>query len=210
MADASTWQVKKDDSGQIYQDLPLHTIQQWILEARVEPNDLVRGTVMPDWLPANQVPELQRFFSPRAMGSDVISRGDASNLFGRREVEELGIDLTPFIDITFLLLIFFVVTAQFQHQSMRVDPPSAKNTASRRQERLVVVVSKEGRIYLGQNEVAISNLAKRLRAEMERTLQQSVVIRGDRKSHLGLFVKVLDQCKEAKAKKIYVGAVKEK
>jgi len=204
------WQFKKADSGQVYKDLPLATLQQWILEARIDAQDPVKGPGMADWAQAGAVPELLRYFSPQRVGSDLISSADVGNPFGSRDEEELVMDLTPFIDITFLLLIFFVVTAQFQQQSMRVNPPEAKHTASRRQEKLIVVITKEGEVHLGTQLVAVKDLAKVLRAEMDRTLQQNVVIRGDRKSNLGLFVKVLDQCKEAKAKKIFVGAVKQK
>lgn len=210
MAKGDGWQLEKPELGQVYKDLPLATVKQWILEARIDASDSVKGPGTDGWVEARMVPELARFFSPQSVGTDVISSADIGNPFGRREEEDLGVDLTPFIDITFLLLIFFVVTAQFQHQSMRVKPPEAKNTASRRQEKLVVVITKEGRIYLGKEEVSIDNLAKALKTEMQRTYQQNVVIRGDRASNLGLFVKVLDKCKEARAKSVFVGAVKEK
>ena len=91
---------------------------------------------------------------------------------------------------------------------MKVDPPTAKNTQSRRQETLVLVIDKDGRIFLGKREVALRTLAETIRDEMMKRQQQSVVIRADKASQHGVFVSVLDKCKEAKAKSVFVGALK--
>jgi biopolymer transport protein ExbD len=195
----------------VYSGLPLGTLRQWVLEGRIETSDELQRPEGTTWYTASSLPELTRYFLD-GRGSEVISGGSfgSRKLFGERREEELGIDLTPFIDVTFLLLIFFVVSAQFSHQAMRIDPPQAENTTSARQERLAIVIDDAGRIYLGQSEIALADLAQRLRDEMLRTKQRTVVIRGDKASQHGVFVAVLDRCKQAKVESILVGAAKQR
>lgn len=205
-----TWSLKKVALGRVYENLPLATLQQWILEARIDPDDELRAAGASEWQRADRVPELARYFAPESGGVERLDAGVMGRGLRRRRDEGISVDLTPFIDITFLLLIFFVVSAQFSHRSMKIDPPSAKNVESRKQEKLIVVLTKAGEIFIGEEQIRLQDLAARIKDEMLRRQQQSVVIKGDRDAQHGLFVKVLDRCKEANVQSIFVGAVKEK
>jgi len=207
-----SWRLRKVALDRTYADLTRERVEQWILEARIDPDDLVLPPGATEWVTAAQAPGLSRLFSPAALGTERLDMGTFGASFQRSRRARTGdteVDITPFIDCTFLLLIFFVVTAQFSNQAMKVEPPSAKNTSSHKQEKLVVVIDRAGHVFLGAREVLPDRLAGEIRDEMLRTQQQSVVIRADRGSLHGLFVKVLDQCKEAGARQVFVGAVKE-
>lgn len=206
-----SWSLKKTSIDRTYKSLPLETLQTWIIEARIDPDDLLMGPGDKTWRRADEIPEIAKYFAPEG-GGEVITGGTfgSRQLFGQKGEGELAVDLTPFIDITFLLLIFFVVTAQFQNQAMKIDPPKAENTSAAKQEKLVLVISKSGQVYLGTREVALSDLKQVIKDEMRRTRQRAVVIRGDQGSKHGTFVRVLDACKAANVGSILVGAAKQK
>ncbi len=77
--------------------------------------------------------------------------------------EEPHIDITPLIDVVFLLLIFFMVTTSFQQETrLKVDLPEAVSGApSVRQERIVLEVDADGRYQLQGKTVAASRTALR-------------------------------------------------
>lgn len=77
------------------------------------------------------------------------------NLSGTARVEEPEISLTSLIDVVFTLIIFFVITTTFEDRSaveISLPEASAEPTAEQ-QDPLLVVVDREGRFFVGANEV---------------------------------------------------------
>ena len=113
---------------------------------------------------------------------------------------DLRIDMTPIIDMVFLLLIFFLVATEFAdiERDVRVKPPSSRHarpiTALPRE--LVVNIAEDGRLLVAGREVnlnALDDLLVRWKAENP---NQAVVVRGDRKAQLQAAVNVLDLCEK--------------
>lgn len=78
--------------------------------------------------------------------------------FKRQRSQEIGVDLTPLIDVVFLLLIFFMVSATFTREShLNIQLPEARGDAVETEVRLIdVVVSAEG-LYVVNDRTLVNN-----------------------------------------------------
>lgn len=116
-------------------------------------------------------------------------------------LEEPGLNLTPMIDIVFLLIIFFMVGTQFNEIEDRYDielPTAAPvKPMTRRPDPLVINVAKSGTISLDGQPIAIEKLTERLQRARERFAEQSVLIRGDGKSGYQSMIDVMNVCHQS-------------
>jgi biopolymer transport protein ExbD len=118
---------------------------------------------------------------------------------GRRRLSHVP-NLTPLIDIVFLLLVFFMLTSHFvREESIKVDLPVAQSGEPDDNEYVQVTLDAEGRILLRDHFIDIAELEMRLRAELAQHSEKVVRIRGDRTARLGLAVGVLDAARKAGA-----------
>ena len=110
-------------------------------------------------------------------------------------------NLTPLIDIVFLLLVFFMLTSHFvQEQAVNIDLPVADSgEALSEDDRLEVVLTPEGHLLLDDHIVALENLEAVLRERLEGREDRLVRVRGDRGAPLGNSVAVLDAARLAGA-----------
>ncbi len=113
------------------------------------------------------------------------------------EVDE-SIDLTPMLDVVFILLIFFIVTASFVKESgIEVDRPTAASGETKDRANIIVGVNAHGDVWIQKRQVDI----RAVRANIERMIaenpQGSVVVQADSSAQTGVLVKVLDQVKQA-------------
>ena len=118
--------------------------------------------------------------------------------------DEIAVDLTPMIDITFLLLIFFVVTAQFTHRGLEIDRPESPVGTSIRQQNLTIQVDREGRVFFEGKEVTLALMERNLTARLAESGQSAVTIDADRNARHGKVVEVMGHCKRAGATSIRV------
>ena len=104
--------------------------------------------------------------------------------FKRRMQDEPSINLTPLIDVVFLLLIFFMVTTTFTRETrLQVNLPEAEaETLSAQSERLEIVVSRDGSFALNGQALVdrrIETLLRGLELESEGNLDLPVIIVAD-------------------------------
>ena len=115
-----------------------------------------------------------------------------------REPEEASIDLTPMLDVTFNMLIFFIVTTSFVKEAgIEVNRPVA--VTAERQERgsILVAITESGQVWIDKRNVDVRSVRaniERLRAENP---QAGVVIQADEDSKNGILVQVMDAAREA-------------
>lgn len=207
------WSVKKKSSGKIYQKLPFATLKAWILEARIDPDDLVTNAVLQKWTDAGDIDELAPFFAPESLGSDVVSGGEIAFPWqtSGKGSDDVELDLTPMIDITFLLLTFFLATATFAiHQVKNVDIPKATHVQEHKQEKLAITIDKDRRIYIGRKEVTLQSLKNTVKDEVAKTQQQDMVLAADHSIDYGFIVAVLDEINGAGLKSIKLKLEKKK
>jgi biopolymer transport protein ExbD len=121
------------------------------------------------------------------------------------------IELTPLIDMVFLLLIFFLVATTF-HQTereMQIALPVASSSApiSAMMQELIVNVDVDGRIIVGGQQVASDDLRSMVSRAVEVNPEQKVTVRGDRRTAYANIVTVLDICKGAGIQEPYLDTV---
>jgi len=111
---------------------------------------------------------------------------------------EADINLTPMLDVVFIMLIFFVVTTSFIKESgVEVNRPSAQTAATQESANILIAIRPNGEIWIDGRAVDVRALranVERLRVEFP---QAKVVIQGDRAAPIGLLVKVMDQVRLA-------------
>lgn len=123
---------------------------------------------------------------------------------------EFGINLTPMVDVVFLLLIFFLAATTFASEEVALDlrlPPAKSGQAGKSDRPLVVNVLADGRLHVDGREVSLEALRQKLQAAGERNAEQAVLVRGDREAQFGLGIQVLDACRLAKIKKVDFAAL---
>ncbi len=109
--------------------------------------------------------------------------------------------LTPLIDIVFLLLVFFMLTAHFvKDQVLDVTLPEADSaTTLDNEEALEIVLDNRGHILIEKKHIAVSELDKVLQQMLSGRKNKQVILRGDEVAQLGLTVKVMDAARKAGA-----------
>jgi len=122
---------------------------------------------------------------------------------GRRKAGQMP-NLTPLIDIVFLLLVFFMLTSHFvQEQSLNIDLPVADSgEVVTEDSQLEVVLSPEGFFLIDDHIVEEENLEGVLRQHLSGRTDKMVRVRGDRGAPLGKAVTVLDAARKAGAESV--------
>jgi len=115
-------------------------------------------------------------------------------------VEESGPDLTPVIDVVFLLLIFFLVATEYAAEERELDvnlPEVAQAQPLSMTAQLIVNVMKDGTFKVVRKEYNLGQLQTILMEARENNPQQTCLIRGDGESMLKFAVQVMDVCNKA-------------
>jgi biopolymer transport protein ExbD len=120
------------------------------------------------------------------------------------------IQVIPLIDILFTLIVFLLVSISFTETAViEVDRPQASSGAKGPADSLTVVVRKDERIFLGKDEVQPAGLRHRLEQERRRKPNLAVVLAADQAASARALVRVMDECKIAGVRNVYV-ATREK
>jgi biopolymer transport protein ExbD len=114
--------------------------------------------------------------------------------------DEAAVDLTPMLDIVFIMLIFFIVTATFiREPGLEVNKPEAETTAKIKTVSVLVAIGARSEIYIDKQEVD----PRAVRTTVERLLLENpggaVVIQADKESEMGVVIDVMDQVQLAGA-----------
>lgn len=126
--------------------------------------------------------------------------------------ERLEMNLTPMIDVVFLLIIFFMVATKFAEieRDTAVNPPTAENaqpvTAAPRE--LIVNVLKDGRYTVNGYEYPLKDLEALIAQAVKENPNQAVVVRGDRRAILQLPVNILSLCDKYEVKRKFLTTAK--
>lgn len=120
------------------------------------------------------------------------------------------INMGPLIDMVFILLIFFVVTTNFNRQTgVDVSKPKAQSAINLGQKTLLIGISREGTIHIHGRQVSIERLAAIIGNEITKDPALTVVIIADQDAAIGKAVEVMDQCALAGASKVSIAADKD-
>ena len=116
------------------------------------------------------------------------------------KVKRYGIDMTPLIDVVFLLLIFFMLTFAIQGQGLSISLPQGSETDQKKIEKdIIVKINQNDILYLNNIQIAVNSLKEGLEEQLQRRSNKLVVIDSAPKVKYGLFAQVLDISREAGA-----------
>ncbi len=129
----------------------------------------------------------------------------------RGEDDESEVNLTPMLDVVFIMLIFFIVTASFVKESgIDVNRPDAQTAVKKQKASILIAISEEGEIWIKKRRVDIRQVRPNVEKMLAENSQGTVVIQADKESKNGLFVQVMDAARAAGAYSIAIAAEKKR
>ena len=112
----------------------------------------------------------------------------------RHEIKKGGLDVAPFLNVFFLLLIFFMFSSSFIFQpGMKVNLPKAVTGEVVSQENVVITITKGDVMYLNDRPITTEELASQLSVMAKEGT--ALLLKADRGSSLGKIVELLDLCR---------------
>lgn len=106
------------------------------------------------------------------------------------------IDLTPMIDMVFILLVFFIVSTSFIREAgVVIERPTAA-TGTAQQAQVVIAVDTDNVLWLEGNSIDIRTVPSRMKTLLEQNDDLSVIVAADIRSNSGVLIKVIDLCRQ--------------
>ena len=116
---------------------------------------------------------------------------------GRTQTALAEINMVPFIDIVLVLLIIFMVTAPVIQSGIDVNVPQTTVVRELSEEKLVVSITKDEKVYLQNQPVNINELAAKIHEKLLDPTRQSIYMMADTDIPFGTFATVMDRLKAA-------------
>ncbi len=105
------------------------------------------------------------------------------------------INIIPLVDVVLVLLVVFMVTAPMLHRGIDLSLPRSQSNTITPEERLVITIEPDERVYLGKDRVTLIHLRKRLHQAKALNAGVSVYLRADRRVPYGRIVQIMDEVK---------------
>lgn len=117
---------------------------------------------------------------------------------GRRRRYSSDINVTPFVDVMLVLLIIFMVTAPLMQQGVQVALPQTQaQNIQEDQQRLILSITREQKIFIGQTEVDRETLEQKLLANEKLKRDKEIYLQADRAIPYGFVVDIMAVMKRA-------------
>jgi biopolymer transport protein ExbD len=114
------------------------------------------------------------------------------------EEEESEINITPLIDIVFIMLIFFIVTATFVKETgIDVNRPDAQTATSQNKANILIAITEKNEIWIDRRRIDIRAVRPNIERLHAENPQGSVVIQADKKSNTETLISVMDASRQA-------------
>lgn len=115
------------------------------------------------------------------------------------------VNLTPMLDVVFIMLIFFIVTTSFIKESgIEIERPESSAASPRPEAQVLVAITPEGAVWVDGKPVDVHQVGQEVAGML--TEQGSAVIQADRNSTTGLLIEVMDRLQEAGVEQVAVAA----
>ncbi|WP_158967433.1 biopolymer transporter ExbD [Paraglaciecola sp. L3A3] len=112
--------------------------------------------------------------------------------------EEAAIDMTPMLDVVFIMLIFFIVTASFVKEAgIDVNRPEAATAVKKDRANILVAISDKGDIWINKRKVDVRAVQANIERLYAENPQGTVVIQADKKATTDVLIKVMDASRAA-------------
>jgi len=118
-----------------------------------------------------------------------------------------GINISPLIDVVFILLLFFIVSSVFQEQeSVEIRKPEAQTSRPSPNEPIYIAVTKDGQISMGGKSLSLGGVGPALQ-RMSRAANRPVVVQVDREVTAELLIRVVDQVRLTGNESVHVATL---
>jgi biopolymer transport protein ExbD len=119
------------------------------------------------------------------------------------DAEEISdINISPLIDMVFILLIFFIVTTTFVEETgVDIDKPQAASAVSLEKNSILLAVTPQGQVVYGGQEIGVGAVRPLVR-RLSESEPMPVIIQGDQAANFGVVMRVIDEAKLGGAKNV--------
>ena len=115
------------------------------------------------------------------------------------------INVSPLIDIVFILLIFFIVTTVFVEETgVDIQRPQAAAVQDLEKNSILIAITDEGKIIYGGNEIGRNGVRGIVKRLLQREPEMPVIIQADKRASVELYTKVHDEAALAGATSIHL------
>ncbi len=119
-----------------------------------------------------------------------------------------GIEVTPLIDMVFLLLIFFLLTSYYTKPTIPVNLPESDSAEIHKESGITIVVTKDGSFIVGKETITKEALPGLLHTLLSSSPEKKVHIQADTSVEFGIIVQLMDDAYKAGARDIFFVAEK--
>ena len=124
-----------------------------------------------------------------------------------RQEEDADIDITPMLDIVFIMLIFFIVTATFVKESgIDVTRPDAETAVKQNRVAILIAIRDNNEIWINRRQVDLASVRANVEKLHAENPQGGAVIQADRQAETGVLVEIMDQVRFAGVGAISIAA----
>jgi len=106
------------------------------------------------------------------------------------------INMVPFIDVVLVLLIIFMITAPILQSGIEVDVPKTRTVREITEQRLVVTIDKNQRVYLGNDPVNVHQLPDKIKKQQKHP-GDAIFLRADETVPFGAFASIIDELRQS-------------
>jgi biopolymer transport protein ExbD len=112
--------------------------------------------------------------------------------------EESNIDITPMLDVVFIMLIFFIVTASFVKETgIDVNRPNAPTATVKEKANILIAIDARNNIWIDRRKIDVRSVRANIERLHAENPQGSVVIQADKDSKTDTLVHVMDAARQA-------------
>ena len=126
---------------------------------------------------------------------------------GVEEVDDSAIDMTPMLDVVFIMLIFFIVTASFVKEAgIEVNRPDAQTATKQDRANILIAIDANGEIWINRRRVEVDQVRANIERLHAENPQGSVVIQADQDANVKRLVAVMDASRQAGVYNVSIAA----
>ncbi len=116
--------------------------------------------------------------------------------FANKKRESFRLDITPLINIVFLLLIFFMLTSSAVNQGLDVELPDAATAEKINSQEIALSIGKNGDLLLENEKISMEDLSGKIKTLLDENGRDALIIQGDENIEFSTFGKILDRARE--------------
>ncbi len=128
-----------------------------------------------------------------------------------QQVEEAEVNLTPMLDVVFIMLIFFIVTTSFVTETgIDISRPAASSAQAQTGNNVLVAINKDGEIWMNKQRFTLASIGTEVAKTQAKLPNSKVVLQADKDAPTGRLIAVMDKLRLAGVEQMAVATSNEK